>query len=113
MYKKGESMGTLKNKLVLGSLLLITTFTSSVYALPMFERQTGLSCNACHSQQEPKLGRLGRDFLLSGMTLSDKVGMEDGKDADIQASIMFKSRYEPMLYFAVAIIILYIINIWL
>lgn len=87
-------MGTLKNKLVLGSLLLITTFTSSVYALPMFERQTGLSCNACHSQQEPKLGRLGRDFLLSGMTLSDKVGMEDGKDADIQASIMFKSRYE-------------------
>jgi hypothetical protein len=87
-------MKNIKHKLILGSLFLITTFSSNVYALPMFERQTGLTCKACHLQQDPKLSRIGRDFLLSGMTLSDKISDTNKSDSDIQASIMFKSRYE-------------------
>ena len=87
-------MKNIKNKLILGSSLLVIAFSSNVYALPMFERQTGLNCNACHLQQDPKLNKFGRDFLLSGMTLSDKISETNKSDSDIQASIMFKSRYE-------------------
>jgi len=87
-------MKNIKHRLILGSVLLLTTFSSNVYALPMFERQTGLSCKACHFQQDPKLGKIGRDFLLSGMTISDKISDTNKSNSDIQASIMFKSRYE-------------------
>ncbi len=48
------------------------------YAVPSFARQTGLSCNACHSNP-PELTAFGRNFKLKGyvltdMTASDKVG---------------------------------------
>lgn len=48
------------------------------YAVPSFARQTGLSCNVCHSNP-PQLTAFGRDFKLKGyvltdMSLTDKVG---------------------------------------
>jgi hypothetical protein len=48
------------------------------YAVPSFARQTGLSCNVCHSNP-PELTAFGRNFKLKGyvltdMTASDKVG---------------------------------------
>ncbi len=47
-------------------------------AVPSFARQTGLSCNVCHSNP-PELTQFGRDFKLRGYVLtnakaSDKVG---------------------------------------
>jgi hypothetical protein len=48
------------------------------YAVPSFARQTGLSCNVCHSNP-PELTAFGRNFklkgyVLSAMTENDKVG---------------------------------------
>lgn len=48
------------------------------YAVPSFARQTGLSCNVCHSNP-PQLTAFGRNFKLRGyvltdMTVKDKVG---------------------------------------
>ncbi len=48
------------------------------YAVPSFARQTGLSCNVCHSNP-PELTAFGRNFKLMGyvlnnLTASDKVG---------------------------------------
>ena len=48
------------------------------YAVPSFARQTGLSCNVCHSNP-PELTAFGRNFKLKGyvltdMTSNDKVG---------------------------------------
>jgi hypothetical protein len=57
------------------ALLLVVEYA---YAVPSFARQTGLSCNVCHSNP-PELTAFGRDFklrgyLLTAMTPSDKVG---------------------------------------
>ncbi|HUY82566.1 MAG TPA: hypothetical protein VMU92_12650 [Acidobacteriaceae bacterium] len=49
------------------------------HAVPSFARQTGLSCNVCHSNP-PELTAFGRDFKLRGyvlapaLTASEKVG---------------------------------------
>ncbi|HEY6447830.1 MAG TPA: hypothetical protein VIY53_15320 [Acidobacteriaceae bacterium] len=57
------------------ALLLVA---EQAHAVPSFARQTGLSCDVCHSNP-PELTAFGRDFklrgyLLSAMTPSDKVG---------------------------------------
>nr|MBA2677589.1 cytochrome C [Ktedonobacteraceae bacterium] len=61
------------------------------HAVPSFARQTGLSCNVCHSNP-PELTAFGRNFKLKGyvltdMTASDKVG--NTKD-------LLLSRYIPL-----------------
>jgi hypothetical protein len=61
------------------------------YAVPSFARQTGLSCNVCHSNA-PELTTFGRNFKLKGyvltdMTASDKVG--NNKD-------LLLSKYIPL-----------------
>src|SRR5580698_4719207 len=50
----------------------------TAHAVPSFARQTGLSCNVCHSDP-PELTAFGRNFKLKGYVLtdmspSDKVG---------------------------------------
>ncbi len=59
-----------------GFVLLLVV--EHAHAVPSFARQTGLSCNVCHSSP-PELTAFGRDFklrgyILSDMTASDKVG---------------------------------------
>src|ERR1700688_993138 len=61
------------------------------YAVPSFARQTGLSCNVCHSNP-PQLTAFGRKFKLSGYVLADtsptdKVG--NSKD-------LLLSKYIPL-----------------
>ncbi len=61
------------------------------YAVPSFARQTGLSCNVCHSNP-PELTAFGRNFKLKGyvltdMTAKDKVG--NSKD-------LLLSKYIPL-----------------
>ena len=87
-------MKNLRYTMALLGAMLITGFVPNANALPMFEGQTGLDCKACHTQNQPKLGKIGRDFALSGMTLTQKLEDEEGNNSDINASLMFKSRYE-------------------
>lgn len=58
--------------------LLFTFSFECAHAVPSFARQTGLSCNVCHSNP-PELTNFGRNFKLKGyvltdMTARDKVG---------------------------------------
>ena len=60
------------------TMLALVLSAASSYAVPSFARQTGLSCNVCHSNP-PELTAFGRNFKLHGYTLSntqpkDKIG---------------------------------------
>ncbi len=60
------------------ALILFIVCTEGAHAVPSFARQTGLSCNVCHSNP-PELTAFGRNFKLKGYVLSeanpkDKVG---------------------------------------
>ena len=72
-------------------VLLLLLSVGDAYAVPSFARQTGLSCNVCHSNP-PELTAFGRNFKLQGyvltdMTASDKVG--NSKD-------LLLSKYIPL-----------------
>jgi len=58
---------------VLGSALLLAlaSFAQSAWAVPSYSRQTGLSCNACHTVP-PQLKPFGRYFKLHGYVMSSK-----------------------------------------
>ena len=77
---EGTSVKTrLRRTTVLSFLFgFIFFFTERANAVASFARQTGLSCNVCHSNP-PELTAFGRNFKLKGyvlsdMTASDKVG---------------------------------------
>ena len=59
--------------LLVGGLLFSVTLFSSfdAAAVPSFSRQTGAACSQCHTQSfGPNLTPFGRDFKLTGYTLS-------------------------------------------
>ncbi|MFP5236691.1 MAG: cytochrome C [Acidobacteriota bacterium] len=65
------------SRLALPALLILGSFQSA-HAVPSFARQTGLSCNVCHTNP-PELTQFGRNFKLRGYVLTspsatDKVG---------------------------------------
>lgn len=49
------------------ALVLAASLASPAFAVPSFARQTGLSCNACHTTP-PELNSAGRRFKLLGFT---------------------------------------------
>src|SRR5487761_2221054 len=51
-------------------VLLLLFSVGDAYAVPSFARQTGLSCNVCHSNP-PQLTAFGRNFKLKGYVLAD------------------------------------------
>ncbi len=63
-------------------------------AVPSFARQTGLSCNVCHTNA-PELTAFGRDFKLRGyvlspsLTSSEKVGNTAGLDLSKNIPLSF------------------------
>lgn len=76
------------------SLLFVVGMGNEAYAYPMFGKQTGLDCTACHMQHEPKLNAGGRRFAASGMTESLHAGDANSSGMDLNPSLMFKSMYE-------------------
>src|SRR5512140_1963162 len=50
--------------------------TPSIFAVPSYARQTGLSCTACHNAF-PELNSFGRTFKLSGYTLTSVNTIDD------------------------------------
>lgn len=88
-------MKTFKYKMALLSAIPMIGLVPAANALPMFEKQTGFDCKTCHIQHESKLTKIGREFALSGMTLTQKL-KEDGivNNTDLNVSGMVKSRYE-------------------
>ena len=63
------------------------------YAVPSFARQTGLSCNVCHSNA-PELTAFGRNFKLRGYVLNDLKPIDEvGVSPELQLS-----RYIPLSF---------------
>jgi len=54
---------------LLASVMAAVTFASEVSALPLFARQTGMVCSACHFQHFPMLNGFGRAFKSAGYTM--------------------------------------------
>jgi hypothetical protein len=63
----------------------------NAYAVPSFARQTGLSCNVCHSNP-PELTAFGRNFKLKGYLLTDMTAADRiGNNRDL-----LLSKYIPL-----------------
>ncbi len=76
-----------------GLLLCLLVGIEKAYAIPSFSRQTGLSCNVCHSNP-PQLTAFGRDFKLKGYVLSD---MTDLTKVGTSRNLLL-SRYLPLSF---------------
>lgn len=75
--------------LLFGSLPYLTSV--SAYAVASFARQTGLSCNVCHSNP-PELTAFGRDFKLHGYVLTETTD----KDKVGNSKSLLLSKYIPL-----------------
>src|SRR5512135_1094767 len=67
-----------KVALSLAGVLAVAAFAPDASALPVFARQTGMACNACHFQHFPMLNTFGRAFKASGFTLMGAQGKIEG-----------------------------------
>jgi hypothetical protein len=54
---------------LLAGIMTAVTFSSEVSAQPLFARQTGMACSACHFQHFPMLNGFGRAFKSAGYTM--------------------------------------------
>ena len=80
-------------KLVFRIAVLVSLVLSyhCAYAVPSFARQTGLSCNVCHSNP-PELTAFGRNFKLTGYVLADTTATDKvGNNKDL-----LLSKYIPL-----------------
>lgn len=69
------------NKIVflLASVVAAATFTTEASALPLFARQTGMECAACHFQHFPMLTAFGRSFKAGAFSM---VGAQEKVEGD-------------------------------
>lgn len=78
-----------KVALSLAGVLAAAAFAPEASALPVFARQTGMACNACHFQHFPLLNGFGRSFKSSAFTLMGAQGKVEGEGLSIPAELNF------------------------
>ncbi|HKB61062.1 MAG TPA: hypothetical protein VKC56_13575 [Gallionellaceae bacterium] len=76
-----------KVALSLAGLLAAAAFAPEASALPVFARQVGMACNACHFQHYPLLNAFGRSFKASGFTLMGAEAKVEGDNLSIPAVV--------------------------
>jgi len=69
--------------LFLAGIVAAVTFASEALAMPLFARQTGMECAACHFQHFPMLTAFGRAFKASGFTMMGVQGKVEGDNLSI------------------------------
>lgn len=73
-------------------------FASAASALPVFARQTGMACSACHFQHFPMLNGFGRAFKSAGYTMIGSQGKVEGDGLSIpntlNMAVMTTAGYE-------------------
>ncbi len=67
----------------LASAIAALTFASEASALPLFARQTGMECSACHFQHFPMLNSFGRAFKSGAYTMMGAEGKVEGERLSI------------------------------
>lgn len=79
-------------------VISIGFFPQDAEAVPAFSRQTGWSCNSCHSNSFPSLNKDGRKFVRSGYTQIEDQEEITGERLSIpdvlNASLVTKFRYQ-------------------
>ena len=93
------------------TIFLVLALTANSWAIPSFARQTGMSCNTCHTIF-PELTAFGRQFKLNGYTMVGIPTVQAVAPADsdntilnlvktspfsamLQASYTYKSKEQP------------------
>lgn len=61
------------SKKIVAAACCAAIFTVAAEATPAFARQMQMDCMTCHTQNVPKLNRFGRDFKMSGFTMTGGV----------------------------------------
>ncbi len=72
-----------KVALTLAAVAAATVFAPEASALPVFARQTGMACSACHFQRFPLINAFGRAFKAAGFTMMGAQGKVEGENLDI------------------------------
>jgi hypothetical protein len=77
------------NKIIffLASVVAAVTFASEASALPVFARQTGMECAACHFQHFPLLNQFGRAFKTGGFTMIGAQAQVEGQGLSLPATV--------------------------
>lgn len=87
-----------KSFYLLAGLITVVSFSSEVAALPLFARQTGMVCSACHFQHFPLLNGFGRAFESAGYTMMGMQGKVEGDGLSIpntlNMAVMTSAGYE-------------------
>jgi hypothetical protein len=78
-----------KSILSLIGILLAIAFAPQASALPLFARQTGMECAACHFQHFPMLTAFGRAFKAGGFTMMGEQGKVEGDGLSIPNTLNF------------------------
>ena len=73
--------------LFLAYIMAAVTLASEASALPLFARQTGMACSACHFQHFPLLTGFGRAFKSAGFTMIGSQGKVEGEDLSIPTTL--------------------------
>ncbi len=69
--------------LSLAGVMAAAAFAPEASAVPVFARQTGMACSACHFQHFPLLNGFGRAFKAAGFTLMGAQGRIEGDNLSI------------------------------
>ncbi len=62
------------------TVMIAAAFAPEASALPVFARQTGMACSACHFQHFPLLNRFGRAFKSAGFTMMGAQAVVEEED---------------------------------
>ena len=92
-------MTTIYNKLI-AALAMIAISITAAEATPAFARQMDMDCMSCHYQNIPKLNSFGREFKLSGFTMTSGAKEVTSKSngglslpSNLNMSFVIKARY--------------------
>lgn len=73
--------------LSVAAVMAAAAFAPEASAVPVFARQTGMACSACHFQHFPLLNGFGRAFKSAGFTMMGSQGKVEGEHLDIPANL--------------------------
>jgi hypothetical protein len=76
-----------KIALSLAGVLAAAAFAPEASAVPVFARQTGMACTACHFQHFPLLNGFGRAFKSAGYTMMGAQAKVESEGLDIPAVV--------------------------
>lgn len=73
--------------LSIAGVMAVAAFAPEASALPVFARQTGMACSACHFQHFPLLNGFGRAFKAGGFTMMGAQEKVEGEALSIPSTL--------------------------